>query len=112
MTDARDQVLTTLRSFFLFIVSMRPNSRASTNGPFLTDLLIVRSPLLAVPRTDDQPVRSVVLLAGPMTHRRLAPWRLGRHPGRGLAFAPAMRVVARRHSHAPDLGTLAHKTGA
>ena len=37
MTDARDQVLTTFFSLRLFISSIRPRSRASTNGPFLSD---------------------------------------------------------------------------
>src|SRR6478672_6193040 len=37
MTDARDQVLTTFFSLRLFISSMRPRRRGSTNGPFLTE---------------------------------------------------------------------------
>ena len=41
-TDARDQVLTTLRSFRLFISWTRPRSRASTNGPFLTERDMLR----------------------------------------------------------------------
>ena len=40
MTLARDQVLSTLRSFLLFISSMRPSRRASTNGPFFRERLI------------------------------------------------------------------------
>jgi hypothetical protein len=38
-----DQVFSTLRSLCLFISSIRPSRRASTNGPFLTDRLIALS---------------------------------------------------------------------
>ncbi len=44
ITDARDQVLTTFFSLFLFISSMRPSSRGSMNGPFLMDRDIFRLP--------------------------------------------------------------------
>src|SRR3954452_1924262 len=49
--------------------------------------------------------------AGPVAHRRLAPWRLGRHPGRGLALAAAVGMVARVHDDAADLRSLAQMTG-
>src|SRR5665647_3289334 len=41
-TEARDQVFTTLRSLRLFISWTRPRSRASTNGPFLTERDMLR----------------------------------------------------------------------
>src|SRR5450756_2293533 len=75
-TDARDHVRTIFRSFFLFISWTRPRSRASTNGPFLTErdmlLLILR---LAVPRPDDQAIR-LRPAPRPVPHRRLPPRRL------------------------------------
>src|SRR5258707_14123275 len=37
ITDARDHDLTTFFSLRLFISSIRPRRRASTNGPFLTE---------------------------------------------------------------------------
>src|SRR5215213_5730931 len=44
---------------------------------------------------------------GPIAHRRLAPRRLGRHPGRGLALASAVRMVAWVHDDATNLRPLA-----
>src|SRR5664280_948846 len=41
-TDARDHVRTIFRSLFLFISWTRPRSRASTNGPFLTERDMLR----------------------------------------------------------------------
>src|SRR4051812_19244979 len=66
--------------------------------------------LLAVARADDQPPGRLGP-AGPVAHRRLAPWRLGRHPGRGLALAAAVGMVARVHDDAADLRSLAQMTG-
>ena len=37
IVDGRDHVRSTRLSFVLFISSMRPNSRMSTNGPFFDD---------------------------------------------------------------------------
>src|SRR5690242_19570484 len=62
-------------------------------------------------RADDQPSGRL----GPtraVAHCRLAPGRLRRHPRRGLALATTMRMVARVHDHAPDLGPLAEMAGA
>src|SRR5436190_2839164 len=50
--------------------------------------------------------------AGAVAHGRLAPRRLGRHPGRGLALAAAVRMVTWVHHHAPDLRPLAEVPGA
>src|SRR5215210_3508154 len=112
MTDARDQVLTTRFSLRLFISSMRPRSRASMNGPFLTDR-DMRSylPLLPAPRADDQP-SGRLRPPGAVAHGRLAPRGLGRHPRRGLALAAAVRMVSRVHDDASDLRALAHVAGA
>src|SRR5215218_1215581 len=96
ITDARDHVLTTFFSFFLFICSMRPSRRGSMNGPFLIDRdMSSQPPLLPVPRADDES-------AGPrapraVAHGRLAPRRLGGHARRGLALAAAVRMVAWVH---------------
>src|SRR3954454_3781317 len=49
---------------------------------------------------------------GAIAHRGLAPWRLGRHPRRGLALATAVRMVARVHDDAADFRPLAHVTSA
>src|SRR5918998_4036150 len=112
ITDARDQVLTTRRSFRRFISSMRPRRRASTNGPFLTDRdMLSYLPLLPAPRTDDEP-SGRLRAPGAVAHRGLAPRRLGRHPRRGLALAAAVRMVARVHDDAPDLGPATHVPGA
>src|SRR6476661_8443046 len=62
-------------------------------------------------RSDDQPPGRLGA-TGPIAHRRLAPRRLGRHPGRGLALATAVRMVARVHDDAADLRSLAHVAGA
>src|SRR5262245_13023686 len=111
ITDARDHVLTTFFSFFLFICSMRPSRRGSMNGPFLIDRdMSSPSPLLPAPRADDQCVRARP--PRPVAHRRGAPRRLRRHARRGLALAATMRVVPRVHHDAPDLGSLAHVAGA
>src|SRR5512141_1382274 len=111
MTEARDQVLMTLRSLRLFISSIRPSSRGSMKGPFLIDRDICGLPLLPAARADDQ-ASGRLGPAGPIAHRRLAPRRLGRHPRRGLALATAVRMVTRVHDDAPDLGPLAHVPGA
>src|SRR6185503_11478768 len=111
ITDARDQVLTTFFSLFLFICSMRPSRRGSMNGPFLIDRDISSpSPLLPAPRADDQ--RAGPGAAGAVAHGGLAPRRLRRHAGRGLALAAAMWMVTRIHDDAPDLRSLAHVAGA
>ncbi len=58
ITDARDQVLTTFFSLRLFISVTRPRSRASTNGPFLTDRDMLVSPpryLRCLDRTMSRP---------------------------------------------------------
>src|SRR5689334_1423199 len=109
ITDARDQVLTTFFSLRLFISSMRPRSRASTNGPFLTERDIYSLPprLLAMSRADDE-ASGGLGPPGAVAHRGRAPRRLGRHAGRGLAFATTVRMVARVHHHATHLGPLAH----
>src|SRR5450759_5606555 len=110
-TDARDHVRTIFRSFFLFISWTRPRSRASTNGPFLTErdmlLLLLR---LAVPRPDDQAIR---LRPAPraVPHRRLPPRRLRGHARWGLALAAAVRMVTWGHRDAPGLRTKAHVAG-
>src|SRR5829696_3006137 len=111
MTDARDQVFTTRFSLRLFISSIRPRSRASMNGPFLTlrDMLSYL-PLLPAPRSDDQP-SGRLRPPGAVAHRGLAPRRLGRHPRRGLALAAAVRMVTRVHDDAPDLGPAPHVPG-
>src|SRR6188508_250803 len=63
-----------------------------------------------MPRTDDQspgrlgPPRAVA-------HGGLAPRGLWRHPGRGLAFATAVRMVARVHDDSADLRALAQVPG-
>src|SRR5664280_2542608 len=107
-TEARDHVRTIFRSFFLFISWTRPRSRASTNGPFLTErdmlLLLLR---LAVPRPDDQAI-ACRRASRPVPHRRLSTRRLGGHSRRGLALAAAVRMVAWGHGDAPGLRTKAH----
>src|SRR5262245_54650256 len=111
ITDARDHVLTTFFSFFLFICSMRPSRRGSMNGPFLIDRDISSpSPLLPAPRTDDQPIRARPTRA--VAHRRRAPWGLRGHAGRRLALAAAVGMVPRVHHDAPDLRSLTHVAGA
>src|SRR6478735_12502079 len=112
ITLARDQVLTTFFSFFLFIVWTRPRSRASMNGPFLRDRDIAYSCLaLAVPGAHDEAPGGLVA-SGAMAHRGLAPWCLGRHAGGRLALATTMRMVTRVHHHTAHLRSLAHVTGA
>src|SRR5215213_3276424 len=112
MTDARDHVLTTRFSLRLFISSIRPRRRDSMNGPFLTDRDMCSSlPLLPAPRADDQP-SGRLRPPGAVAHGRLAPRRLGRHSGRGLALASAVRMVSRVHDDASDLRALAHVPGA
>src|SRR6478752_3968325 len=64
-----------------------------------------------MPRTDDEtPGR--LGPSGAVAHGGLAPRGLRRHPGRGLAFATTMRMVAWVHDDASDLGPLAHVPGA
>src|SRR5512141_2940313 len=98
MTEARDQVLMTLRSLRLFISSIRPSSRGSMKGPFLIDRDICQRPLLPVARSDDQ-ASGRLGAAGPIAHRRLAPRGLGRHPRRGLALATTVWMVPRVHDN-------------
>src|ERR671922_2770498 len=62
--------------------------------------------LLAMPRADDQPSGRLGP-PGAVAHGGLAPRGLGRHPGRGLALATAVRMVARVHDDSADLRALA-----
>src|SRR5919201_1164366 len=62
-------------------------------------------------RADDEP-SGRLRPAGAVAHGRLAPRRLGRHPGGGLALAAAVGMVTRVHHHAPDLRPLAEVPGA
>src|SRR4026209_684239 len=100
ITLARDQVFRTFRSLRLFMSSMRPSRRASTNGPFLTERLLYRLLTPSVPTADDQLVAPVFLDAGAQAYGRLAPLGLGRHAGRLLALTTAMWMVARVHGRA------------
>src|ERR1700690_3440450 len=110
-TEARDHVRTIFRSLFLFISWTRPRSRASTNGPFLTERDMLRLLLrLAVPRPDDQEIR-LRPAPRPVPHPRLPPRRLGGHARRGLALAAAVRMVTRGHRDAPGLRSKAHVAG-
>src|SRR5690348_9721034 len=111
ITDARDQVFTTFFSLRLFISSIRPRRRASTNGPFLMERDIDPYLLLAMPRADDE-TSGRLGPPGAIAHGGLAPRGLGRHPGRGLALATAVRMVTRVHDHPADLRALAHVPGA
>src|ERR1035437_9375741 len=105
-TDARDHVRTIFRSFFLFISWTRPRSRASTNGPFLTERDMLRLLLcFAVPRPDDQAIR---LRPAP---RPVPPRRLWAHARGGLALAAAVRMVTWGHRDAPGLRSKAHVAG-
>src|SRR5689334_16220413 len=69
------------------------------------------SSLLAVAGPDDQPAGRLGA-TGAIAHRRLAPRRLGRHPGRGLALAAAMGMVTWVHHDPADLRSLPEVTGA
>src|ERR671922_181437 len=112
ITDARDQVLTTFFSLRLFMASMRPMSRASTKGPFLTDRdMSPCLPLLPPPRPDDQPVGRL-RPARPVAHRWFAPRGLRGHPGRRLALTAAVGMVAWGHRHAAGLRATAHVAGS
>src|SRR5687767_7841273 len=111
ITLARDQVFRTLRSLRLFISSMRPSRRASTNGPFLMERLIYRLLTPSVPTADDQLAALVLLGSGAQAHGRLAPLGLRRHAGRLLALATTVRMVARVHRRSAHGRTLAHVTG-
>src|SRR3954447_7018397 len=64
-----------------------------------------------MPRADDESSGRLGP-SGAIAHRGLAPRGLGRHPRRGLAFATAMRMVARVHDDPTDLRALAHVPGA
>src|SRR6476620_7541087 len=64
-----------------------------------------------MPRADDEPPGRLGP-PGAVAHGRLAPRGLGRHPGRGLAFATAVRMVTWVHDDATDLRALAHVPGA
>src|SRR5664280_2838625 len=110
-TEARDHVRTIFRSFFLFISWTRPRSRASTNGPFLTERDMLRLLLrLAVPRPDDQAIR-LRPAPRPVPHRRLPPRRLRGHARWGLALPAAVRMVTWGHRDAPGLRSKAHVAG-
>src|SRR5688572_16635713 len=108
ITLARDQVFRTLRSLRLFMSSMRPSRRASTNGPFLMERLIYRLLTPSVPTADDQIVALVLLDAGAQAHGRTSPLGLRRHAGRLLALATAVRMVARVHRRSAHLGPSTH----
>src|SRR3954467_2636271 len=108
MTDARDQVLRTFRSFRLFMSCTRARSRGWTNGYDVTERDISGSFLgLAMPAADDQATRRLPA-PRPVSHRGLAPRRLRGHARRGLALAAAVRAVPRGHRDAPDRRTLPH----
>src|SRR3954453_13045392 len=64
-----------------------------------------------MPRADDE-ASCRLGPSGAIAHGGLAPRGLRRHPGRGLAFATAMRMVARVHDDPTDLRALAHGPGA
>src|SRR4249919_896520 len=64
-----------------------------------------------MPRADDEPSGRLGP-SGAIAHGGLAPRGLRRHPRRGLAFATAMRMVARVHDDPADLRALAHVPGA
>src|SRR5260221_12244542 len=64
-----------------------------------------------MPGSDDEPSGRLGP-PGAIAHRGLAPRSLGRHPGRGLALATAVRMVAWIHDHTPDLGPLAQVAGS
>ena len=64
MTDARDQVLMTRFSPFRFISSTFFESLSDTNGPFFSDLDILRaSSLRSLPSTTSHPVLAYRFLA-------------------------------------------------
>src|SRR3954463_1308081 len=63
-----------------------------------------------MPRPDDEPSGGLCP-AGAVAHGWLAPRGLGRHPGRGLAFASAVRMVAWIHDDTSDLGPLPEMPG-
>src|SRR5688572_8656291 len=64
-----------------------------------------------MPRSDDQ-ASGRLGPPGAVAHGGLAPRGLGRHPGRGLALATAVRMVARIHDDSADLRALAHVPGS
>src|SRR6188472_266573 len=64
-----------------------------------------------MPRADDEPL-CLLGPSGAIAHGGLAPRGLRRHPRRGLAFATAVRMVARVHDDPTDLRALAHVPGA
>src|SRR3954463_4620259 len=64
-----------------------------------------------MPRADDESSGRLGP-SGAIAHGGLAPRGLRRHPRRGLAFATAMRMVARVHDDPTDLRALAHVPGA
>src|SRR6476646_11299616 len=64
-----------------------------------------------MPRADYEPSGRLGP-SGAVAHGGLAPRGLRRHPGRGLAFATAVRMVARVHDDPTDLRTLAEVPGA
>src|SRR5829696_6635806 len=103
ITDARDQVLRTFRSFRLFMSWTLASSRGWTNGPFLTDRDISGS----FARTCD----AGCARSGDWSPSRAAsgtPRRLRGHARRGLALATTVRVIPRGHRDTADLRTLAH----
>src|SRR6266511_1246921 len=63
-----------------------------------------------MPGPDDEPSGRLVDPRA-VAHGGLAPRSLGRHPGRGLAFTTAVRMVTWIHDNAADLGPLAQVTG-
>src|SRR5687767_7440239 len=64
-----------------------------------------------MPRADDQ-ASGRLGPPGAVAHGGLAPRGLGRHPGRGLALATAVRMVAWVHDDPADLRALAQVPGA
>src|SRR5215218_11106781 len=64
-----------------------------------------------MPRPDDEPTGCLVHSSA-VAHGGLAPRRLRRHAGGALALTAAMRMVARVHDDAANLGPPAHVTRA
>src|SRR4026207_1531797 len=67
-----------------------PAEEAGIDEGSLLDGTAHRALLPSSIATTDDHLSGRLVLAGAQAHGRLAPWRLGRHPGRGLALPTAV----------------------
>src|SRR6266851_7954708 len=116
--DRRDHVLMTFFSAPRFITSIFSSNDVSTNGPFLTERLMISlvaggcpQPPLFLSPLDDELIRALAV-ARLVALGRQAPRRHRMASAGGLALTTAERMIDRVHRHAAHVRPLAEPAAA